>query len=469
MRNRIFFISLCIMCIMPSILVIADEDCDQALREGKSAYNAGDYEKAKSLFEYVKTECGTSYENVSSWIKKCQNALTPTLSVSQTDLSFDACSGSTYITVKSNRTWNLSNASSSLFTVNRSGDIVTINYSANPNESSRSDYFDIVTNDGSKSTRVYVRQKAKTSLSISPSSLSFDAAGGSKTINISSNTEWTAYATVASWGHLTRKGNTLTLTVDANTGTNNRSTYFKVKAGELEKQVNISQNGITPTLSVSPTSLSFDASGGSRTITISTNVDWSISINTASWGHLTQSGNTLTLRVDANTSSTERNDYFIIKAGSKEARVNISQKAAKTTTIEKVWVEHNIAYTTYNQVWNGYFWQSMPQTYYVMRIHVRFSVAGRKGEDIRACAYFYHQDGTILKGSGDFCTSDGQATVQQKSNATYDNTLWEDFVLNIPYSAMKAGTKHDMKFRIEIHSSSGSSLASSDWTYFRLN
>jgi len=52
-------------------------------------------------------------------------------------------------------------------------------------------------------------------------------------------------------------------------------------------------------LSVSKSNLSFSSYGGTETITVSGS-SWSISVNPASWGHLTRSGNTLTLKVDAN-------------------------------------------------------------------------------------------------------------------------------------------------------------------------
>lgn len=78
--------------------------------------------------------------------------------------------------------------------------------------------------------------------------------------------------------------------------------------------------------SISPSNVEIDANGGSKTFTISCSRTWAIGTNTYSWGHLTRQGNTLTLRVDANTSSSSRTDYFTIKSGSKTLRVNISQK-----------------------------------------------------------------------------------------------------------------------------------------------
>ena len=102
-------------------------------------------------------------------------------------------------------------------------------------------------------------------LCISTSSLSFGAS--ERTITVNSNTDWSISVPTASWGHLTRSGNTLTLRVDANTSTSSRTDYFKIKAGDKEEKISISQEGVVVsyTLSVSQSSFSFGASGGTRT------------------------------------------------------------------------------------------------------------------------------------------------------------------------------------------------------------
>ncbi len=52
----------------------ADDICDAAVEEGIQKYNAGNYQKAKELFEYVKSECGSKYGDVLSWIDKCNRS-----------------------------------------------------------------------------------------------------------------------------------------------------------------------------------------------------------------------------------------------------------------------------------------------------------------------------------------------------------------------------------------------------------
>lgn len=78
-------------------------------------------------------------------------------------------------------------------------------------------------------------------------------------------------------------------------------------------------------LDLSTDSLHFTSSSGSRSITVTTNGAWNISLGAATWVHLSQSGSNLTVRVDQNYSSDSRTDYFKLKSGDKEKRVDIYQ------------------------------------------------------------------------------------------------------------------------------------------------
>lgn len=84
-------------------------------------------------------------------------------------------------------------------------------------------------------------------------------------------------------------------------------------------------------LDLSTDSLHFTCSSGSRSITVTTNGAWYISLGAASWVHLSQSGSNLTVRVDQNFSSDSRNDYFRLKSGNKEKRVDIFQSGSSSS------------------------------------------------------------------------------------------------------------------------------------------
>ncbi|MBR0201260.1 MAG: BACON domain-containing protein [Bacteroidaceae bacterium] len=182
--------------------------------------------------------------------------------------------------------------------------------------------------------------------SVMPSSVTFPASGGTQTLGVISEKDWSITIRTASWAHLQRNGSGLTLTVDRNTSTNARTDYFKLKSGSLEFRVNIKQEGVAPStttpttttsgssgsLSVSPSELSFPGNGGTKTVTVSGASDWEINIGARSWGHLTKSGNQITVRIDANDTGKERTDWFSIKSGSVTKRVNITQAAASSSS-----------------------------------------------------------------------------------------------------------------------------------------
>lgn len=361
MRKYLINISCCIILLVLSVPIYADDDCDQTLREAKTAYNAGEYTKAKKLYDYVVSICGSSYGNAASLSQKCQDALTPKLSVSRSSISVSAYSGTTSITVTSNRTWKLANTNSSLFTVSRNGDNISISYSANPNTSSRSDYFDVVTTDGSKSVRVYVYQEAK-----------------------------------------------------ANT---------------------------TPYLSVNKTSIYASASGTTEYITVSSNTTWDIQYPSATMYSVTRNGNTLTVKINANTSTESRTDYFNVKTtdGTKVQKISLSQSGKSSSssssygsyaTINNITVDHNV----YQNGSKG------------MKIHVKFDAYSVYNHTLKVCVFFSYAGGSDLNGivGSNYVTSDGKATVQSSATANYTNTTWNDYTLFMPYTNlnMQAGCKN---------------------------
>ena len=381
MRKNVITIS-CIICLVLSIPVYADEDCDLTLREAKTAYNAGEYAKAKKLYDYVVTYCGATYGNASSWSQKCQDALTPKLSVSRSSISVSAYSGSTSISVTSNRTWKLANTGSSLFTVSRSGDNISISYSANPNTSSRSDYFDVVTTDGTKSVRVYVNQAAKS---------------------------------------------------------------------------------VEPYLTVDKTSISASSYGKTETITVSSNTTWEVQYPSASMYSVTRNGNTLTVKINENTSSESRTDYFRVKTtdGEINHKISLSQtgRTGSYAIINNVTVDHNV----YQNGYKG------------MKIHVKFDTYDVLNHTIKVCVYFaYSNNGKALKGisGSDYITPDGSATVQSTSTATYTNTTWNDFTLFMPYMNlnMSSGCNNvSLEGQVGILDKTSNKWLTSDYTTFTFN
>ena len=122
--------------------------------------------------------------------------------------------------------------------------------------------------------------------------------------------------------------------------------------------------------------------------------------------------------------------------------------------IDKVWLEHNVERT-------GYYENSNTQyTYKVMRIHVDFVARGMLDKKVRICAYFYGPEGSVMQAKStaqaQYRTSNGQLTVQDISTATYENSRWSDFVLEIPNTEFSKGSN---KVMVQIHDQEGNLLS----------
>lgn len=239
---------------------------------------------------------------------------------------------------------------------------------------------------------------------------------------------------------------------------NNSSNYIPVEEVAEENEVveevtdEVVENYAT-FLNVSDDNIYFDADGGYRDITINTNGDWEISVGTADWGHLTQNGNSLRLRVDEYFGSSERTDYFIVKADNYEKRINITQRPDNTPVaeIERIWVDHNV----YEDGSKG------------MRIHVKFSNRNLKGRRISVYAYFYQEDNVTELHD----PYGNPLSCHDSSTPQYDNSTYEDFDIFISHSAlnMSPGTQGTFSFDISIQDDSGNQLARENNTQFNFS
>ncbi|MEQ9280064.1 MAG: BACON domain-containing protein, partial [Balneola sp.] len=106
---------------------------------------------------------------------------------------------------------------------------------------------------------------------------------------VNSNTTWSV-SDNQSWISVSGADNNgndsqVNVTVTSNSSTtSSRSGTVTISGGGLTRTVSISQGRADPptTLSVSPTSLSFDADGGTKSFEVNSNTTWSVSDN-QSW------------------------------------------------------------------------------------------------------------------------------------------------------------------------------------------
>ena len=167
-------------------------------------------------------------------------------------------------------------------------------------------------------------------LTVDPTSLTFDASGGNQTITITSNVSWTV-SDNASWLSVSPTSGSnngiVTVTASANTGSSSRSATVTISGGGITRHVTVSQ-GVSANLTVTPTSLTFDASGGNQTITITSNVSWTVSDN-ASWLSVSPTSGSnngiVTVTASANTGSSSRNATVTVSGGGVSRTVSVTQ------------------------------------------------------------------------------------------------------------------------------------------------
>lgn len=304
-----------------------------------------------------------------------------------------------------------------------------------------------------------------TTLSLSRVSISSPAEGTTAKIVVSSNREWDLLHATSDFYSVTRKGDALTVVVKANLSSKTRYDYFYVttKDGRKQQKVTVKCEGVSTvpneaTLSVSQSDLYFEASGGTKTITVSCSTDWSVGLEIRGWVHLTRNGNRLTIQVDANNKFNSRKDYFLIQAGGKTKIINIHQDGNSSiadATVDSIWVIHNI-----HRDWDGN----------GMEIHIKMKAYNLKNKNCRASAYFYTSSGEELKDTnGLYNTDDNQVSCGKDFCPTYDNCEYKDFVLFMPYRELHINENKSLKFIVILWNRSVSpsvDLSTSDWRYF---
>ena len=185
-----------------------------------------------------------------------------------------------------------------------------------------------------------IRKKVETwnyYLTVSPTSMSFGAGGGSKSFTVSSykrkvldgveqsgDTSVSLKSTVISGSGFSLSGTTVS--ASANESTSSRSGTVTITQNESNKTatISLSQSGATPsttyTFSVNPYKVSVDSSGGTGSVTITSykttgsateNVDYSIDSSTLpSWASFNKSTSTFTIQSTTSTIGRTARVYF---------------------------------------------------------------------------------------------------------------------------------------------------------------
>lgn len=179
------------------------------------------------------------------------------LEVSTTKLQFSCSGGTRKIDVKSGSSWRVIVSDVSWCHVIKSNGGINLSVDENVGETLRKAIIKVINGKSEKKIVVLQEPSAETinnrtsgsqqningTFSVAPETNRFDANGGMKTITVTGSSNWYIDAHSASWTHLDKSGNGLTLIVDSNSSTSCRSDFFVLKSGEEKIRVDIIQDG----------------------------------------------------------------------------------------------------------------------------------------------------------------------------------------------------------------------------------
>ena len=224
-----------------------------------------------------------------------------------------------------------------------SGNVDTYTFTAEANTSTEAREGIIVfCNDNNECVPVTVKQAgANATLSVSPAELTFTANTESKSLDVTSNTAWTA-ASGASWAKLNKtngSGNAqIAVTAEENTAITQRSATITIKTadGKASATVKVTQSADNVIFSVDKNEHSVAAAGGDFTVKVTHNIGYKIN-SQPEWVKQTgkvPSGNTdtYTFTAEANTSTEAREGVIVFCNDNNECiQVTVKQAGAKAS------------------------------------------------------------------------------------------------------------------------------------------
>ena len=220
-------------------------------------------------------------------------------------------------------------------------DTYTFNAEANTSTEAREGVI-VFCNDNNECVPVTVKQAgANATLSVSPAELTFTANTESKSLDVTSNTAWTA-ASGASWAKLNKtngSGNAqIAVTAEENTAITQRSATITIKTadGKATATVKVTQSAANVIFSVDKNEHSVAAAGGDFSVKVTRNIGYKIN-SQPEWVKQTgkvPSGNTdtYTFKTEVNTSTAAREGVIVFCNDNNECvPVTVKQAGASTT------------------------------------------------------------------------------------------------------------------------------------------
>jgi hypothetical protein len=276
---------------------------------------------------------------LSQIINITQSGAATSLVANPTTLAYPSGGSSRNVTISSNVNWTVTGIPTWLTLNTNSGignTVISLVSQSHNFTSSRSATITIQSLANSLTQSINITQSGSpTTLSLSGTTLNFNSASSSQTLNIITNDNWIV-AGVPTWLTINPQFGTgnATLNVQANTNTsvNNRNVILTITSGSLVRTATVNQSGQIPQIQITNSSNSnLNANGEIRTISISSNVNWTINASD-NWFSVTPffgTGNVqVSIQAFANSNTTPRNGSITISGNGISQFYNFTQDAS---------------------------------------------------------------------------------------------------------------------------------------------
>lgn len=265
------------------------------------------------------------------------------LSVSPKELTFSEFGESKTLTVSAlNNSWKFVDYPDWLTITPNSGDASsTVTVTASQNQSAdvtRTCVFYLQSTNTAWEYKAYVsasQKNAEPYITLSPSSLSFDASSSTKSVNISSNVKWEATCNEI-WLTALQTNDGIEVKVEENTTGVAKNGIIQIFGEGVSKSLSVFQqaNGVA----CSVDNLEFPQDGGTQNFTITTQTRWKAKASNEWIKVLPSTGeagkNSISVMVDENPTYSDRHGYVFIEVGNvRVAQISVVQKGFYLTII----------------------------------------------------------------------------------------------------------------------------------------
>ena len=264
-----------------------------------------------------------------------------TLTVSSNELSFPALGGAESVSVITNaEKYDVTSLPDWCLVISKNANDFLFQCNSWDGSFPRKGYFEVKA--GDKSERILVEQGSKpatataTTLTVSAKELSFPALGGTESVSVTTNAEKYDVTSLPSWCSIINKlPDSFSIQCDSWNRKFSRKGYFDVKAGGKSERIIVMQSSKSvTTLTVSSKELSFPVSGGTESVSVTTNAEKYDVISLPNWcSVINKNANDFSIQCDSWNGSSPRKGYFDVKADGKSEKILVEQSSKPATTL----------------------------------------------------------------------------------------------------------------------------------------